>query len=96
MSAYKILLQKLSQAPAENWRNPFGYEHSTCTINGVVITLYKIGWIRFAEKIYEGWPTSRAGRKLFKQIRPRDIPYDQPSLERTEFAKLNISEEIHP
>ena len=96
MSAYKILLQKLSQAIAENWRHPFGYAHSTCTINGVEITLCKNGWIGFSGKIYMGWPTSRAGRKLFKQIRPRDIPYDQSSLERAEFAKLTISEEIEP
>jgi len=88
VSLYRKLLKILEDAPPESWEHPFGCPFSWCRINGVEITLYRIGWINFANKIHEGWPTSWRGRKLFKKIRPRNMSYDYRSLVAQELEKL--------
>lgn len=93
MTAYRTLLRILDQAPTDSWKHHFGYSFSTCTVNGVDMTLYRCGWVSFAGKMYGEWPLSWRGRKLFKKIRPINVPYDQSSLERAELEKMGFSEE---
>jgi hypothetical protein len=91
----------LTAVPPEEWDHALYYEHSSATINGVRMVLYKSGSIGFAGKIYNQsffdilgvlFGSSR-GKALFKKVRDtKKFPTSKEMWALQELSKLGFCE----
>ena len=89
MSIYKILIAQLETAPPTSWEHPYGHDFSSCTINGVRMTLYSDGIVCFVNTMYGAWPFTSAGKKLYRRVRAASgVPDSPEAREKAELEKL--------